>query len=324
MKSAVFGLVCAGVLVVPVMANAQTQKKSAPKKIEARSNTPTPAPVKAFEPVFWTDDAPLQSYEGNDAEAVFKWLGAKIRSVKGMPDQFSTPEQKDAYVAAVAQEMAKVGTIAMPTKCWGKKYDPAKQGYTVSAYLTSAPKELKLPFEPYTENLRVGRVKTVELKKEMVVAQNAYGAKFDVLKINEETYSALYSGKPGQEPSSLIADTNKEGQFFDKLQKATSTNNKGLAAIAQMDYQWKSVEYKTNFPLPSDQARAEDEDIQCMYVLSIQAPYILSYDQALPATRDYPTDRLSYNHYMYGKLDRFIVYNKKSGKVYAQANRDGL
>lgn len=52
--------------------------------------------------------------------------------------------------------------------------------------------------------------------------------------------------------------------------------------------------------------------------------YIYSHDEHLPADRDYPTERLMYKHYMYGSLDRVMVVNKKSDKVYVNVARTGV
>lgn len=327
MKFLVLSLAAGAVLFSPVTSRAESTAKSAQKsKAEKRvagSKATAPLPVPVFTPTFWDPNASLQSYQGNDAELVFKWIAAKIRAVKGLPDEFSPPEQEKIYQDAVAEAMAGVGPIPLPTKCWMKKYDPANQEYVISSYLSKPAADMKkLPPQPHLLNLRTATVKTTTLKEEMRVMQNAYGAEISVQYRHTEEWDILYPGLPGHEPAMLLANDKREQAYLEKLKKPRASKIDEI--LLESDYKYKSATYEVKFPMKSDDARAEDGDLQCMYVVIPTSPYIRSHDQHLRATRDYPKEFLSYGHFIYSDLDRFIVFNKKTGKVYAEVAREKL
>ena len=321
MKSIALTLAVASTLLVPVANGAEPKAKAVKSKAIA---TKTAATAPAFEPRFWDASAPIQSYEANDPEKVFKWLGKRIGEVPGIPDKFSPPDQDAKWKADVATALSGVGAIPMSKEC-GKKYDPAKQQYEISVFVPSPPDDIKLDVVPHELNLRTLHLKTNTIKEENVVAQNGYGAKFDVLKRTTEDWEILYSGLPGNEPTSIFKEPEKEKAYFEeraKLLKHSSASFRETMIVA--NYKYKSTFYRMVVPMTPDEARVDDENIRCMYVASGQPPFIRSHDQYLPATRNYPKESTIYNHYFYGKLDRVIVYNKVSGKLYVEAKRDGI
>lgn len=320
MKCAVFFIALSTVLAGANAAAAQPQSAKSKKSAGKPAIAPAMS-VPAFEPRLWESGVPLQSYEANKPDLVFKWLGDRIGRVPGVPDKFSPPEQELKWQAAIAASLADMRPIAIAKDC-AKQYDPAKQQYRITI-TTFAPNK-KLRLGPHALDLRTLQLATETRKKEVYIAENGYGAKFEVTKKLEENWSFMYPGLPGHEPTSVFKDPEKEKKYFAERERWLKSPESYAKSMLESGNMFRMSHYELVVPMNSDDARANESNIGCLFVLSLQPPFIRAHDAFLPASSRDPRETTIYGRYFYGDLDRLIIYNKVTGTPYVEAKREGI
>ncbi|MFD1709067.1 hypothetical protein FVQ98_14630 [Ottowia sp. GY511] len=277
----------------------QSRARSTASPVGQKIAPMAPSP---FKPAGFVAGTPLPSYLSNDPVKVYGWLSDLIREVPGKPDKFSTTDDRNTYVAAVAQKIQSVGPIAMPGSC-RNHYKSDEQKYLVTAIAVSVKDYSAVQtINAATHDLRVISLQTVNKRTETYTGQNAYGAETQVSKITSDPYSIAI-------PKTSIAPIYKSGVLSSELRYSSYGKDFGHISVG--------------FPMPSNEARANDSDIQCMYVVTFAAPTLFEYTDRTSPTRDLPFETIQNFHAMYGSLNQFFVFNKTTGQIYAQAFGEG-
>lgn len=278
----------------------QTNQVAPVTQAEAANSAPLPQAPAPFAPVFWRENVSPTEYLRNEPPKVFEWIETLIKSGPGKVDQFSTREERQQYESALPEKMKSVGPLAFVARC-AKKYDPERQVFEIK-HPATAFKDLRLK-NPHPEALNLRRllVATANVKKDTYKAQNAYGATTEVIRSVSDDYVLAYPSGSSTEPGSIV------------IPGSTTTI-----------YKYTFVYYSVTVPMPSAEAREKDKDIACLYVLTLEPPYIFKFEEREIPTRDWAFDSTTNGFAFYGKLDRLWVINKSNGEVLSKNSRSGL
>ncbi|MBV5331127.1 hypothetical protein JZU69_01655 [bacterium] len=247
----------------------------------------------------YKEGAPLTDYLSNEPQKVYEWLQGHMTSVPGKPDQYSSSDERQKYEAAVRERMSAIGQLPIPSMC-AKKYDGDAQTFEIKVLLNSF-KDIMLK-NPNPESLRLRRmlVGRVNLTHDTYKAQNAYGASIDVSRTSSDDYT--FSFPAGSEPPGVIVAGNS----------ATSIT---------LPYRYTFNFLVLSVKMPPADARDLDKQIACLSVVSLEPPYVFKFSERDTPTRDLPRETTVNGFSMFGTLDKFMVFNKSTGEVYAQAVR---
>lgn len=242
------------------------------------------------------------AYRANEPRKLWAWVESKLATVPGKPDQFSTPDERQKYDAAVADAMRGIGPVAVLGPCQ-KKYDIDRQAFEVKVFLSSI-KDYSLK-SPNPEALRLRRVTLgrSNSKTDTYTAQNAYGATSEVSRTVSDDYVLTFPAGEAYEPTSILVP-------------GTS------AAMAGRTPYWYTFNYlMLNAKLAPAEARESEKQITCLYVFSLEAPYVFKFKERETPTRDMPFDQTTNGYALFGRLDRVAVVNRETGVVYDQSSR---
>lgn len=260
-----------------------------------------PLPQLSFSPVFFRPTESVLAYSLNEPQKVYAWLETQIADVPGKPDQFSTSEERRRYEVALTDKMKAVGPIVFFGACQ-KKYDSDRQSFEVKVLLASFKDSLLKTPNPEALSLRRLTVAQANVQRDTYSAQNTYGAATEVSRTSSDDYVLAFPAGPAYEPTSVIVPGN-------------STTTVRLPYRNTFNYLTLSVN------LPPTEAREADRQITCMYVFSLEPPYMFKFKERDIPTRDLPFDRTSNGYAFFGRLDQVAVVHKQSGVVYDQAAR---
>lgn len=278
--------------------SAPTVRKSASTAGHARDEGKTQPP---FQPTFYTPDLPLSAYQANEPARIHDWLNRILSGIPGKPDQFSTQEERHQYENAVARQVKEVGRIPVIGKC-KKTYRADKQAYEVSILAASIKNHENIRnLDAESRNLKSLRLSAENIRRERYTGQNAYGAETQVSRTSADIYSLVFPLKDS--PTAVVRE------------------NPGKPQNIRLPYEYNFNLFVFDVAMNSADARANDEDIDCMYVFSIAAPYLLSFIETERPTRELPFEIVHMHHAFYGALEKIAVINRTTGKVYEQADR---
>lgn len=289
-----------------VLAQQPAKKPSQQKKVEAASQeslaiASASSPQTPFTPTFFDGSKPVSAYQVNEPIKVYEWLSKYIGEIPGKPDQFSTTEEKRAYETSMADRLKSIGQIPVIGKCV-KKYDGDLQRYEIKSSIHPiknhySVKEIDAP----GQNVKVLSLSTENLKRDTYMAQNGYGAETQVSRTVADIYALAFP--LSRAPASIIVDG--------------STRLTSIPLPYDVDFRYLQF----NVKMPAADARNNDKDIVCLFIFSIEPPYILKFSDRSSPTRDLPFEnRLTY-YAIYGSLNQVAIINKASGEVYEQAAR---
>ena len=317
MKTVVLVSLIASVFSLHAGALAQTQPRkppsrslplassAAPASSEREQPLPATKPAQStppqFEPVFFSADLPIVAYRANDPQKVYAWVEERVASLSGKPDQFSTSEDGQKYESALAERMQSVGAIPMLGPCI-KKYDADRQVFEVKVLLSSIKDYLLKAPNPEALNLRRVTIAQSNLQRDTYSAQNAYGATIEVSRTSSDDYVLAFPAGPAYEPTSVLVPGN------------TSTS-------VRLPYRHTFNFLSLTAKLPPAEARANDKQITCMYVFSLEAPYAFRFKERETPTRDMPFERTATGFALFGRLDQVAVIHRETGVIYDQAVR---
>lgn len=278
----------------------QAQRVAAPPAAAATVvEVPVAAP-KPFEPVFFDPAAPVLQYAQNDPKKVYDWVAEQMASVPGKPDKFSGPQEHSAYDAARAAHMAGVGPIPIIGRCL-VKYDASLETYEIKNPATSVRGSIDgSSMQPEALNLRRVLLARMNEKRDAYEAANAYGAITNVVRTSSDNYAIVLQAGVGNEPSSSIERSD-------------------IPAYA--GYRYSFYYYKQSVKMPRDIARSVEKDIRCLYVVSLTAPWVVTFTEKNSPTRSDPFDEDNKYFGLYGKIDMIAVINKASGEIYSKVER---
>ena len=67
-----------------------------------------------------------------------------------------------------------------------------------------------------------------------------------------------------------------------------------------------------------DDARIADASIACLFVVRLEFPYLFTFTQRYVPTRDFAYDVTGNGTAMVGRLEHFVVFNRRTGSQYAK------
>lgn len=296
--------VAAMALSAAVVAAQQANKKAVSNKtneaaiaVDKKSNQ---SAERQFSPIFYSRRTDISEYKSNDAAKIYKWVAGIIESVPGKPDKFSTSEEKKSYEASLRERFRGVGQIPVIGRC-AKKYDADQQRYTVGPSVFSIKQyESIKEIDAVALNVKTLTLLTDNVKHDTYTGQNAYGAETQIKRTVSDNYVVAFPiEKSPNEAMTRVAQYSN------------------IAPKYELDY--RSLKFDIQMS-PAD-ARANDENIGCLYVFTIEAPYQLQFSERERPTRDMPFD-ISISYYaVYGSLDIVAVINKADGKIYGHVER---
>jgi hypothetical protein len=195
--------------------------------------------------------------------------------------------------------MSAIGQLPVPSVC-AKKYDGDAQAFEIKALLGNI-KDIMLK-NPNPEALKLRRMTMARANqtRDTYKAQNAYGASVEVSKTTSDDYAFSFSA--GSEPPGVIVAGNTASSY---------------ATPYRYTFNFLVLSVK----MPPAEARDTDKQIACLSVVSLEPPYAFKFTERETPTRDMPFETNVNGFSMFGKLDKFIVFNKTTGVVYAQAAR---
>jgi len=282
----------------------QAPKKATVNKTNDATTAPDKKPSqpveKPFSPVFYSKNTAITEYKINDAVKIHRWVSNIIESVPGKPDKFSTSEEKKLYEAALRERFQNLGQIPVIGRC-AKKYDADQQKYTVGPSVFSIKQyEGIKEVDAVALNIKTLTLLTDNIKHDTYTGQNAYGAETQIKRTTSDIYALAFPIE--KSPSEAMT---RGSQYSNTTPK--------------YDLDYRSIKF--DVPMSPADARANDENIGCLFVFTIEAPYQLQFSDRERPTRDMPFD-LSFSYYaVYGSLDVVAVINKADGKVYGQVER---
>lgn len=311
-------LLLSALLSVSVFAQSQPPAKKAVKAVpkpaekvaepaapvDARIEAPVAPPAampKPFAPVFFDPAAPVLQYVQNEPRKVYDWVVEQLVSVPGKPDKFSSLDERSAYDAALAARMGGLGAIPIIGRCI-LDYNIAYETYEVKALAAPVKSDIDGSHsKPEALNLRRVTLGKANEKTDSYEASNAYGAITKVLRNTSDNYALVLSGIPGNEPSSALA--------------------RGASSSVLSGYLHDFYYYRQSVKMPRDMARSLEKDIGCLYVASLAAPWVVTYQERTSPTRSDPIDETDNYFALYGKLDMVAVINKATGEIYSKVER---
>ena len=283
------------------------RKPSTAKSVDTASQPPAaalpPAPLsKPFAPIHFNSNESLLVYLANEPRKVYAWVEAQIAGVPGKPDQFTTTEERQKYDLALNEKMKAIQPIPIIGACQ-KKYDPDRQSFEVKVLLSSIEDlSLKSP-NPEAMNLRRLSLTQTNIQRDTYSAQNGYGANVEVSRTISDDYVLAFPGGPQSEPASVL-----------------STGNTTSSSI-RLPYRYSFNFLVLSAKLPPSEARESEKQIVCMYIFSLEQPYIFKFRERESPTRDSPFEQTTNGFALFGRLDQVAVINKVSGQIYDQAAR---
>ena len=226
----------------------KAEKKVSPAKTSGKvpetPKPPTPtAPIvpPPFYPIFFAQDSSHLKYLGNEPKLVYEWVQAKIDSVPGKPDQFSSTEDKQKYQTNVTEQMNAIGLIPILGKCQ-MKYDGDRQAFEVKDTLFSLKGSLERSLDPESLNLRNLILANHNIKQDSYTASNAYGATMEVSRRVSDQYSMVF-------PFST-----------NTLSDITTLGSSASVNIYRYSFYFLALEAK----MPPDVARQNEKNIACI------------------------------------------------------------
>lgn len=287
----------------PAPAKAVAVKKAKAEPAVAAPSSPpvAPPPPHPFSPAAYKEGAPLTDYMVNDPQKVYEWLQGQKTNLPGKPDQYSTSEERQKYESAVKERMETIGQLPIPSLCV-KKYDGDTQTFDVKTLLSGIDDIMLSNPNPEALRLRKMTMSRANQAQDTYKSQNGYGASVEVSKATHDEYA--FSFPAGQEPPGVIVLSGKPSSLTGRYAYSYTFNHLIL-------------------PVKMEPARARDSDkqIACLSVVTLTAPYVFKFTERSTPTRDLPFERRVNGFSMLGRLDKFIVFNKSSGEIYAQASR---
>jgi hypothetical protein len=278
----------------------ETATSAGPSNSRTAATSPNAPTVKPSEPrpTEWRADSPLTVYANNDGQSVVSWFVEKLARLPGKPDQFSTKEERNAYLKRIDDLAAEFGPIPIAFKCQAK-YDADKQSFFVRTPAFSAPDARSQNFNPEPLEIMKISVGSQLVSRDSYAGQNAYGATIQVSRTKTNSFAVLYSMSEG--PDFFLPSTSPSS-----------------------GYRARYGSYVVNFPMPSDLARQESDHIRCLAVATPVPPYIVTYDSNTAPTRDLPFETQDHVTGLVARLDRLIFFNTASGESYATYLRPGI
>lgn len=297
-------------------ATAQTTKRHSPKSVpslapDALKGDPidpvTNSKLMQFQPLFYATTEKIGAYVANEPVKIYQWVESQIQSIPGRPDQFSTPEERQRYEAAVIERMSSIRAIPFIGHC-DHKYKVDQEQF-----------EVKIPILPITDFLADGtNPESLELRKlwlagvnkkdDTYASQNAYGATVEVYRTISDEYVLTFPAGPGNEPTSAVV---LDEFITSKL-------------ISYIPYKLRLHYLQLSAKLSPANARASDKQLACLFVFSLSKPFIVRYKERKIPTRDSPFDTTTNGYALFGRLDQVAVFNKGTGELYDQAARAGI
>lgn len=299
MKLAILMLISSGLFVAGASAQQPIKSKSITRQAEPiePGKTVTKPPEQKFIPKIYKSEINPAEYKSNDPVKIFKWIANTIESTPGKPDKFSTTDEKIAYAKAVDQKIKDIGQIPVITRCT-QKYNADLQQYDVS--VTASPirnYESIKEIDPKSWDIRTLNLSVVNIKNDTYTGQNAYGAETTINRITADHY-VLGFPLPRSPAEHFV--------------------NASQNSFASSKYEFNSKVMKFKFPMPASEARVNDENIACLFVFTVEPPYIFKYDDRDIPTRSMPFDMVMNYSLIYGSLDKVAVINKIDGTIYSQ------
>lgn len=297
-------------LLVPLSIQSQTTNKPrAPAPSRAKPIKPDPPP---FAPTFWlgVETSPLR-YLGNQPTSVFKWLEKKqLEWEAGLPrkpDEFSTKDERLAYVAAISSSVPSLPPLPLLIEC-SKKYDVDKQLFIVevnAGLRISGSDNTDLQHFEVNKALRPRSIVTQEPEVSSggsYLAQNPFGATIEVERRKSEWVTLLIPFGPNSDPVSAFVYKYPEDKVL------------GEFGVYHMIIQ-----------KPPPEARRISSHLRCLGVISITYP-TLAYreNEVLPHRYNNYVRESEKEYGILGKLDQIIVFDKTDGEVYIRISREGL
>jgi hypothetical protein len=286
-----------------VSAGAQTP----PKKIQPKPSTAkpievvTPPPPPPFAPTYFNPSESPLAYLANEPQKVYVWVEAQASTIPGKPDQYTTTEERQKYEVALTERMKAIQPIPIFGSCQ-KKYDPDRQSFEVKVLLSSIKDySLKSP-NPEALNLRRLTLVQANVQRDTYSAQNAYGASTEVSRTISDDYVLAFPPGASNEPASVLVPGN-------------------TASTIRLPYRYSFNFLLLSAKLPPADARESEKQIACLYIFSLEQPYIFKFKERETPTRDLPFERTANGFALYGRLDQVAVINKVSGQIYDQAAR---
>lgn len=277
-----------------------TKTVSPPLAQDALPQSPYESPP-IFAPVFFAPGLAVSAYAANEPPKVYAWVESQIASVSGKPDQFTTAEERRAYEAALAEKMKGIAPIPMFGLCQ-KKYDADRQVFEVKALLSSIKDiALKAP-NPEALSLRKLTLSQENLVRDTYMGQNAYGASTEISRSASDDFVIAFPPGPLNEPASVVVSGNS-------------------GPTARLPYRYIFNYLSLTVKMPPSEARENEKLLGCLYVFSLEAPYIFRYKERDTPTRDFPFERTSNGFALFGRLDQIAVVHRQTGVAYDQAAR---
>ena len=297
-------------------AMAQTLKRHSPKSVrtlahDALKVEPTAAVTSSkltpFQPVFFTSTEKMSAYVGNEPVKIYQWVESQIQSIPGKPDQFSTPEERQRYEAAVTERMSSIRAIPFIGHCQ-HKYKADQEQFEVKVLMSPITDFLADGTDPEALKLRKLWLAGVNKKDDTYASQNAYGATVEVYRTVSDEYVLTFPAGSENEPSSVVV-----------LDDSLRSN-----LMPYIPYKLRSYYLQLSAKLSPANARASEKQLACLFVFSLSKPFIVRYKERKIPTRDSPFDTTSNGYAFFGQLDQVAVFNKGTGELYDQAARAGL
>jgi len=276
-------------------------KSPAPKVLEESNSAPAELPPAPFAPRYFDQSESTITYLSNDPQKVYAWIEAQVSSVPGKPDQFSTTEERQQYEAALTEKMKAIQPIPIIGSCQ-KKYDADRQAFEVKVLLSSIKDYSLTSPNPEALNLRRVTLARANLQQDKYTAQNAYGANTEVSRTISDEYVIAFPAGTYNEPASVLVSGNS-------------------ATSIRLPYRYVFNYLLLSAKMPPAEARENDKQITCMYVISLEQPYIFKFKERETPTREIPFDTTTNGSAIFGRLDQISVINKTTGQVYEQASR---
>ena len=297
-------------------AMAQTLNRPSPKSVpslahDARKVEPiaavTDSKLTPFQPVFFASTEKMSAYVANEPVKIYQWVESQIQSIPGKPDQFSTPQERRRYEAALTEHMGNIRAIPFIGYC-EREYKADQEQFEVKIPMMAVKDFLADGTDPEALNLRKIRLAAVNKKDDKYASQNAYGAAVEVYRAVSDEYVLTFPAGPENEPSSVVVPGSSLASDL----------------IRYLPYKLKFHYLRLSAKLSPADARANDKQLTCLYVFSLSKPFVVRYKEREIPTREYPFDTTSNGYALFGRLDQVAVFNKGTGELYDQAARAGL
>lgn len=258
-------------------------------------------PSPDFAPLKFSPAIPVSAYVANEPLKVFAWVAGKIEAVPGKPDQFSTAGERQKYADEVAAQTAGIGQIPLVLPC-RPRYQPDRQAFEIKVDLQSVRDGVPELGPAKPSQLRKLLIGTTNMKVDTYVGNNAYGATSQVTRRTADMFYLSFPIDPEHVPSSVLTRTDlgpQAGQF------------------RYLD----DYAFTLSAPMAPPIARENAMHLACLFVFSLEAPYIIRVNERHFPKRDLPDDITINGFALFGRLDQIAVMHKVSGELFDQAAR---